>query len=150
MAYQVAWSWCAGVRGTTGWISGACLKNDQNTSQISAGAVISRSRALAISSATLVFAPAVATRAWIVITALPPLAIGVVEKIAFNTSHFAAMLEHIISGGTAGAASTGDSMSMGALMAGHALSAPSFWVGLVFAAVCLAAAVRLRRNREPI
>jgi len=82
--------------------------------------------------------------------ALPPLAIGVVEKIAFNTSHFAAMLGHIISGGTAGAASTGDSMSMGALATGHALSAPSFWVGLAFAAACLAAAVRLRRNREPI
>ena len=82
--------------------------------------------------------------------ALPPLAIGVVEKIAFNTSHFAAMLGHIISGGTADAASAGDSMSMGALTAGHPLSAPSFWVGLAFAAACLAAAVRLRRNREPI
>jgi ABC-2 type transport system permease protein len=82
--------------------------------------------------------------------ALPPLAIGVVEKLAFNTSHFAAMLGHLISGGTAGTASTGDSMSMGALTSGHALSAPSFWVGLAFAAACLAAAVRLRRNREPI
>ena len=30
---------------------------------------------------------------------LPPLAIGVVEKIAFNTSHFAAMLGYRISGG---------------------------------------------------
>ena len=82
--------------------------------------------------------------------ALPPLAIGVVEKVAFNTSHFATMLGHLFSGGTAGAASTGNSMSMGALTAGHALSAPSFWVGLAFAAACLAAAVRLRRNREPI
>ncbi len=82
--------------------------------------------------------------------ALPPLAIGVVEKIAFNTSHFAAMLGSLFSGGAAGAASTGDSMSMGALTAGHALSAPSFWVGLAFAAACLAAAVRLRRYREPI
>jgi ABC-2 type transport system permease protein len=83
--------------------------------------------------------------------ALPPLAIGVVEKIAFNTSHFAAMLGNLIGGGgKAGAASTGDSMSMGALVTGHPLSAPSFWVGLAFAAACLAAAVRLRRNREPI
>ena len=82
--------------------------------------------------------------------ALPPLAIGVVEKIAFNTSHFAAMLGNLIGGGEAGAASTGDSMSMGALVTGHPLSAPSFWVGLAFAAACLAAAVRLRRNREPI
>jgi ABC-2 type transport system permease protein len=30
------------------------------------------------------------------------------------------------------------------------LSAPGLWVGLAFAAACLAAAVRLRRNREPI
>jgi ABC-2 type transport system permease protein len=82
--------------------------------------------------------------------ALPPLAIGVVEKIAFNTSHFATMLGHLLSGGEAGAASTGDSMSMGALTTGYSLSAPSFWVGLAFAAACLAAAVRLRRNREPI
>jgi ABC-2 type transport system permease protein len=82
--------------------------------------------------------------------ALPPLAIGVVEKIAFNTSHFAAMLGNLIGGGEAGAASTGDSMSMGALTKGYPLSAPSFWVGLAFAAACLAAAVRLRRNREPI
>jgi ABC-2 type transport system permease protein len=82
--------------------------------------------------------------------ALPPLAIGVVEKIAFNTSHFAAMVGNLFSGGAAGAASTGDSMSMGALATGYSLSAPSFWVGLAFAAACLAAAVRLRRNREPI
>jgi ABC-2 type transport system permease protein len=82
--------------------------------------------------------------------ALPPLTIGVVEKIAFNTSHFAAMLGHLFSGGEAGAASTRDSMSMGALTTGYSLSAPSFWVGLAFAAACLGAAVRLRRNREPI
>ena len=83
--------------------------------------------------------------------ALPPLAIGVVEKIVFNTSHFAAMLGNLIGGGgEAGAASKGNSMSMGALVMGHPLSAPSFWVGLAFAAAFLAAAVRLRRNREPI
>jgi len=91
-----------------------------------------------------------ARRAAFLWAGLPLVAICVVEKIAFNTSHFAAMLGHIISGGTAGAASKGDGMSMGALTAGHALSAPSFWAGLAFTAACLAAAVRLRRNREPI
>jgi hypothetical protein len=30
------------------------------------------------------------------------------------------------------------------------LSAPGLWAGLLFAAVCLASAVRLRRKREPI
>ena len=38
---------------------------------------------------------------------LPPLAIGVVEKVAFNTSHFAAMLANRISGDTAAVISTG-------------------------------------------
>jgi ABC-2 type transport system permease protein len=98
----------------------------------------------------LLLVSAWARRAVFLWAALPPLAIGVVEKIAFNTSHFAAMLGHLFSGGEAGAASTGDSMSMGALATGYPLRAPSFWIGLAFAAACLAAAVRLRRNREPI
>ena len=97
----------------------------------------------------LLLVSAWARRAAFLWAALPPLAIGVVEKIAFNTSHFTAMLGHLIGGGEAGAASTRD-MSMGALTTGYALSAPSFWVGLAFAAACLAAAVRLRRNQEPI
>ena len=50
---MLAWSWCAGVSGATGRISRAYLKNDQNRSQISAGAVIWRSREVAISSASL-------------------------------------------------------------------------------------------------
>ena len=98
----------------------------------------------------LLLVSAWARRAVFLWAALPPLAIGVVEKIAFNTSHFAAMLGHLIGGRAPGPASTGDSMSMGALATGYSLSAPSFWVGLAFAAACLAAAVRLRRNREPI
>lgn len=44
--------------------------------------------------------------------ALPLLAIGVVEKIAFNTSHFGAMLEDRLGGGSEGAAFTAGSMSM--------------------------------------
>src|SRR5207253_4505370 len=71
----------------------------------------------------LLLVSAWARRAVFLWAALPPLAIGVVEKIAFNTSHFAAMLGNLFSGGAAGAASTGDSMSMGALTAGHPLSA---------------------------
>jgi ABC-2 type transport system permease protein len=33
---------------------------------------------------------------------------------------------------------------------GKFLSTPGLWIGLAFAAAFLAAAVRLRRNREPI
>ena len=36
------------------------------------------------------------------------------------------------------------------LRPGHFLTRPGLWLGLAFAAACLAAAVRLRRNREPI
>src|SRR5438128_2573320 len=47
----------------------------------------------------LLLVSAWARRAAFLWAALPPLAIGVVEKIAFNTSHFAAMLGHLIGGG---------------------------------------------------
>jgi hypothetical protein len=33
---------------------------------------------------------------------------------------------------------------------GRFLSSPGLWMGLIFAAVCLAAAVQMRRNRGPI
>jgi|SRR5271165_335159 len=84
---------------------------------------------------------------------LPLLAIGIVEKIAFNTSHFAAMLGHRISGGPEGAASTAGGMSMDSLTQftlGQFLISPGLWIGLIVAAAFLAAAVRLRRYREPI
>jgi hypothetical protein len=40
--------------------------------------------------------------------------------------------------------------SLAQLTPGRFLSSPSLWIGLVVAAAFLAAAVRLRRNREPI
>jgi ABC-2 type transport system permease protein len=85
--------------------------------------------------------------------ALPLLAIGVVEKIAFNTSHFAAMLLYRLSGGPEGVVSTAGSMSMDPLTQltpGQFLISPGLWIGLAVAAAFLAAAVRLRRSRGPI
>jgi len=85
--------------------------------------------------------------------ALPLLAIGVVEKIAFNTSHFAAMLGHRLGGGEAGAALTAADMSMDPLThitPGQFLISPGLWIGLAVAAGFLAAAVRLRRYQGPI
>jgi ABC-2 type transport system permease protein len=85
--------------------------------------------------------------------ALPLLVIGVVERIAFNTSHFAAMLGHRISGGPEGAASTAGNMSMDSIThvtPGQFLISPGLWIGLAVAAAFIAAAVRLRRYREPI
>ena len=83
---------------------------------------------------------------------LPLLAIGVAEKIAFNTSHFAAMLEDRIRGGGAAVTLPGrlpmDPMTH--LTPGHVFTSPGLWIGLAVAAVFLAAAVRLRRSRGPI
>jgi ABC-2 type transport system permease protein len=86
--------------------------------------------------------------------ALPLAAIGIVEKLAFNTSHFGRMLEYRMMGGPEPVASTGaGSVSMDALThpsLGELLVSPGLWIGLAVAAVFLAAAVRLRRYREPI
>ena len=85
--------------------------------------------------------------------ALPLLAIGVVEKIAFNTSHFGAMLGNRIGGGAEGAAPIAGKMSMDSLThltVGQFLISPGLWIGLIVAAAFIAAAVRLRRYREPI
>jgi ABC-2 type transport system permease protein len=83
---------------------------------------------------------------------LPLLAIGLLEKIAFNTSHFAAMLGHRFLGGPHGAATSSDSMSMGSLTPaspGQFFTGASLWVGLALSAAFLAVAVRLRRHRGP-
>lgn len=85
--------------------------------------------------------------------ALPPFAIGVVEKIIFNTSHFAGMLANRISGGAQGGVVTASGMSMDLMPAGgpvQFLISPGLWIGLAVAAAFLGAAVRLRRKREPI
>jgi ABC-2 type transport system permease protein len=94
-----------------------------------------------------------ARRAPFLWAALPPLAITVVEKIAFNTSHFAAMLGRRFSGGSEGAAFTASGMSMDPLSQislGQFLISPGLWMGLAVTAILLAVAVRVRRYREPI
>jgi len=101
----------------------------------------------------LLLASAWARRAAFLWAALPLLAIGLLEKIAFNTSHFAALLGYRFTGGPEDAASSGNAMSMAALTPaspGQFLTSPGLWMGLAFAAACLAAAVRLRRYREPV
>jgi ABC-2 type transport system permease protein len=85
---------------------------------------------------------------------LPPLAIGIVEKIAFNSSHFADLLLYQLSGGgrmdAAQVPGSAPFDMLGQFEPGRLLSAPGLWIGLAFAAAFLAAAVRLRRYREPI
>ncbi len=100
----------------------------------------------------LLLVSAWARRAAFLWAALPLLAIGVVEKIAFNTSHFAAMLGYRFSGGAEAVASAPGSVldPMTHLTPGHFLSSPGLWIGLVVFAAFLAAAVRLRRYQGPI
>jgi ABC-2 type transport system permease protein len=101
----------------------------------------------------LLLVSAWARRAPILWATLPLLAIGVVEKIAFNTSHFGAILEYRFTGGTEGAAFAASSASMDPLAhfnPGQFLISPGMWIGMAVAAAFLAAAVRLRRYRDPI
>jgi ABC-2 type transport system permease protein len=101
----------------------------------------------------LLLVSAWARRAAFLWAALPLLAIGIVEKIAFNTSHFAAMLEHRLGGGPEGVAFSAGSMSMDPLTQltpGRFMLSPGLWIGLAIAAACFAAAVRLRRYQGSI
>ena len=84
---------------------------------------------------------------------LPPFAIGIFEKIAFNTSHFRMMIGNRLSGAESVASSASSQMPMDPMTthvtAGRFFGAPGFWIGLVLTAVFLAAAVRVRRYQAP-
>ncbi len=99
----------------------------------------------------LLLVSAWARRAPFLWAALPPLAIGIVEKITFNTTHFAHLLLLRMNGGAEAVTMPGmlpmDPMTH--LTPGHFLVCPGLWMGLAFTAICLAAAERLRRYREP-
>ena len=86
---------------------------------------------------------------------LPLFAISILEKLAFNTSYFSRMVGHRLTGWLSRAftlpVQKGVAMDpLQALDPRKFLSTPGLWIGLVFAAIFLAAAVRLRRYREPI
>src|SRR5580704_16271535 len=90
---------------------------------------------------------------------LPLVAIGVLEKIGFNSSHFANLLKYRLIGWfmqgftldtRGGPPIDPHYLPLGQLTPGRFLSSPGLWVGLAVTAIFLAAAVRLRRYREPI
>jgi ABC-2 type transport system permease protein len=95
--------------------------------------------------------PRRATFLW---AALPLVAIAGVEQIAFHTWHFAALVGSRLIGSAPTVASTSPDMfpthPMTHITPAHFLSSPGLWIGLVLAAIFLAAAVRLRRYQEPI
>ncbi len=103
--------------------------------------------------AWLLLVSAWARRAAFLWAALPLLAIGVVEKIAFNTSYLAALLENRLSGGGVEAITAPGTLAMDPmthLTPGNFLISPGLWIGMIVAAAFLAAAVRLRRYRDPL
>jgi ABC-2 type transport system permease protein len=95
-----------------------------------------------------------ARRATLLWAALPVVAITALEKLVFHTSHFAAMVGiRLIGGGAPTDFTSGDMFPTGPmthLTPERYLSAPGLWIGLAVAAVFLAAAVWLRRSRDPV
>src|SRR5947209_15886720 len=93
-----------------------------------------------------------ARRATFLWAVLPLLAIAFFEKITFNTSHFAAMLGNRLMGFAPEAFDfqPHHNVAVDALTPGRYLSSPSPWIGLIFAALFIAAAIRLRRYRGPL
>jgi ABC-2 type transport system permease protein len=103
--------------------------------------------------AWLLLISAWARRAPILWAALPPLTIGIAEKVAFNTAYFGSLIGNRFTGGTEGAAIMGRDRPMDPTMhvgPMHFFISPGLWIGLAITAACLAAAVRMRRYRGPI
>jgi ABC-2 type transport system permease protein len=89
-----------------------------------------------------------ATFLWAVV---PFLAIGFFEKITFGTSHFASMLKDRVMGFAPKAfAFNMHSIDSPRLTPGAYLSSSALWLGLMFAAVLIAVAIRLRRYHGPL
>lgn len=100
-----------------------------------------------------------ARRATFLWAVLPWLAICAIEKLAFNTAYFATMLVQRLTGGVEEAFDVAH-FPKGTQVPGvdrltqldplKLLSSPGLWIGLLFAVVFFAAAVRLRRDRGPL
>lgn len=88
---------------------------------------------------------------------LPLLAISAVERITFGSMHFMKMLQYRVAGAMTEAFAFQSKSNphgmidqLSQLDPARFLTRPGLWIGLAFATACLAAAVRLRRYREPI
>jgi ABC-2 type transport system permease protein len=100
--------------------------------------------------------PRRATFLWAV---FPPLALAAIEYIAFHTTYLATMLHSRLMGFDALAFDLVDKngvpvdphfIPLAQLSPGRFLSSPDLWLGLIFAAICVVGAVRLRRYQGPI
>ena len=103
--------------------------------------------------AYLLLVSAWARRAPFLWATLPLLAISLLEKITFNTLHFAGMLEDRFLGGAENMSFTGGDNPLAPMIhltPGRFFSDPALWAGLAAAAIFLVLAIRLRRYRGPI
>ena len=95
-----------------------------------------------------------ARRATFLWAALPLVAIAAVEGIVFRTRYFAELIGRRFIGDAPAMHMAPDTMGLDPLTThltvGRFLTSPGLWVGFAIAAIFLAAAVRLRRYREPI
>jgi len=103
--------------------------------------------------AWLLLISAWARRAPFLWAALPPFGLYIFEKTAFHTSHFINFLNYRVSGGMEAVNTMQGNLPLEPglhLTPGLFLATPGLWLGLVFAALVLVAAARLRRYRAPI
>ncbi len=109
--------------------------------------------------AWLILVSGYARRAPFLWAVLPPIAIGVFEKIALDTSHFGWLMHDRVFGFTQAAFDLKDKngvpidphfIPLAQLAPGRFLSNPGLWLGLLVAAALLAAAMRMRRYQGPI
>jgi ABC-2 type transport system permease protein len=100
-----------------------------------------------------------ARRAAFLWAVLPPLALTAVERMIFGTWYFGSLMQDRLVGFAVGAFDLKDKngvaidphfIPLAQLAPGRFLSSAGLWIGLIVAAGLLAAAVRLRRYREPI
>jgi ABC-2 type transport system permease protein len=96
-----------------------------------------------------------AKRATFLWAVMPFLAIGIFTKVAFGSASFFTFLGNRV-GGWFNKAFLVHEKGMphldplASLTPGTFLSTPGLWLGLIFAALCLATTIRMRRYREPI
>ena len=101
--------------------------------------------------AWLLLASSWARRAPFLWAGIPLFAIAVVEKVAFDSERFVAMLQYRLVGGPEALAGSSDIPidPLTHITPGVFLSSPGLWIGLALTALFLAAAVRIRRHRAP-
>ena len=94
----------------------------------------------------------IARRATFLWAVMPPLAVAIFEKITFNTSYFWELLKNRLGGAgdTAFTFQMHSGLSVDQLTPLRFLGTPGLWIGLIFAAAFVFAAIRLRRYRGPL